>query len=386
MSTVTAEAEDTLAEHNIPLNVQDMYKHTLGYFFRFVAEYLDDPAVSEVMINGPDVVYIEKQGRLQRAERTFPDAESLHAAVKNLAQYVGRTLTPDVARFDARMPDGSRVHVTLPPCSRNGTCISIRKFSKVNFTIDDLVQRESMTPDAAAFLKLCVQMEKNMLVSGGTGSGKTSLLNALSGLIPPGDRILVLEDSTELKLQQEHVLYYECVPGDRRGRGKVTIRDLFHSALRMRPTRVVVGEVRSGEALDMIQAMTSGHSGSMSTIHANTPGDALNRLETLSMMGGLEMPLRAIRSQVASAIDIVVQISRFRDGTRRLVEITEVLGLDDAANYRIQPIYSFVMTEKPTGSRVQGALQWTNARPSFAVDIGLLGFAEEASRLQYLFS
>ncbi len=370
----------------VALTHEELYRHTVRYFFRYVGAYLDDPEVSEIMINGHHCVYIERKGRLEKTDCQFPDKESLEASIKNLAQYVGRTLTATVARFDARLPDGSRVHVTLPPCSRNGVCVSIRKFSKVNFTISDLVQRNSMTEEAAEFLSLCILMEKNMLVSGGTGSGKTSLLNALSGLIPRTDRILVLEDSSELKLQQEHVLYYECVAGDKDGRGRVTIRDLFHSALRMRPTRVIVGEVRSGEALDMIQAMTSGHSGSMSTIHANTPSDALNRLETLALMGGLDLPLRAVRTQAASAIDIIVQISRFRDGSRRLVEIAEVLGLDDNGNFRTLPLFRFRMHEKPTATRVVGALEWTGNKPTFAEEVELLGFSDVIQKTAQLFA
>jgi pilus assembly protein CpaF len=365
---------------------EDLYKFTLEYFFRYVGDYLTDPTVSEIMINGPNQIFIERGGKLQPSDHKFPDAESLHACVKNLSQYVGKTLTVDVARFDARLPDGSRVHVTLPPCSRNGVCISIRKFSKVNFTVADLVEKGSLTEEAAEFLKISVLMEKNILVSGGTGSGKTSFLNALSGLIPKNDRILVLEDSSELRLQQEHVLYYECVPGDREGRGRVTIRDLFHSALRMRPTRVIIGEIRAGEALDMIQAMTSGHSGSMSTIHANTPKDALNRLETLCLMGGLDLPLRAIRTQIASAIDLIVQISRFRDGSRRLLEIAEVLGLDQSGDYQTQSIYEFVMREKATRTKVVGDLVWTGRKPSFGHELALLGYTDEVDKTAPLFA
>jgi len=338
------------------------------------------------MVNGHDVVYIESKGKLHLAQDVFPNAEALDACVKNLAQFVGKTITSEVARFDARLPDGSRVHVTLPPCSRNGVCMAIRKFSKVNFTIQDLVKLNAITPKAGDFLRVCVLTEKNLIVSGGTGSGKTSLLNAMSGLMPKEDRILVLEDSSELKLQQEHVLYYECVPGDRQGRGKVTIRDLFHSALRMRPTRVVIGEIRSGEALDLIQAMTSGHSGSMSTVHANTPKDALNRLETLCMMGGLEMPLHAIRTQVASAIDVIVQISRFRDGSRRLVEISEVLGLDDSGAYHCAPIFAFKLDGHDEKGAIRGGLEWSGHKPTFAKDVLMHGFKDEIASIAELFS
>ncbi|GMV92578.1 MAG: hypothetical protein AMXMBFR82_23560 [Candidatus Hydrogenedentota bacterium] len=364
---------------------REIYEHTLRYFFRFVEEHLDDATVSEIMINGPREVYIERQGRVEKSPLSFPGHEALYASVKNLAQYVGRVLTPDVARFDARLPDGSRVHVTLPPCSRNGICIAIRKFSNVNFTVADLVSRDSISEEGAEFLRICVLMEKNMLVSGGTGSGKTSLLNALSGFIPSTDRILVLEDSSELRMQQEHVLYYEAVSGDKHGKGRVTIRDLFHSALRMRPTRVVIGEIRGGEALDLLQAMTSGHSGSMSTIHANTPKDALNRLETLALMGGLDLPLRAIRTQVASAIDVIVQISRFRDGSRRLVEIAEVLDLDPQGNYQTRPMYVFELEGRPTKSKVEGVMRWTGNLPTFAEELRALGYSDEVNLTRQLF-
>lgn len=362
-----------------------IYLHTLRYFLSPLIAYMDSPKVSEIMINGPNDVFVEIGGKLRKVEEKFSDPDALHGFVKNLAQYVGKTLTPDVSRFDARLPDGSRVHVTLPPFSRNGICVAIRKFSDVNFKVADLVASGSLSDEAAAFLRICVLLEKNLLVSGGTGSGKTSLLNALSGLLPPTDRILVLEDSSELRLQQEHVLYFECVSGDRHGRGRVTIRDMFHSAMRMRPTRVVVGEVRSGEALDMIQAMTSGHSGSMSTIHANTPADALSRLETLALMGGLDLDLRAIRVQVASAIDVVVQISRFRDGSRRLVDISEVEGLSETGTYKLASIYKFELEEKQANEKVLGGLRWTGSCPTFSDELALHNLQNECGPCAHVF-
>lgn len=360
-----------------------LYKHTLKFFFRFVSEHLDDPEVSEIMINGPKTIYYEKKGKLFKSSASFPDEDSLRACVINLSQFVGRTITEETTRFDARFPDGHRVHVMLPPCARNGICIAIRKFSPVNFKIADLVRMGSMSAQAAEYLALCVQLGKNIFISGGTGSGKTSMLNAMSGLIPADERILVLEDTNELQLQQEHVLYFESVAGDREGRGRVTIRDLFHSALRMRPSRIVIGEIRSGEALDLIQAMTTGHSGSMSTIHANNPVDALSRFETLCLMGGLDLPLRVIRSQVASALDVIVQINRFRSGARKMVEVAEVGGLDEARGaHTLNPVFCY--DHEANGG--QGRLSWTGRTSFYAEELRLQGMAPALNLTRELFA
>jgi pilus assembly protein CpaF len=243
-------------------------------------------------------------------------------------------------------------------------------------TLDALVSMGSLTEEAREFVELCVLMERNIVISGGTGTGKTSLLNVLSSLIQPDHRILVLEDSSELALRQDHVLYLEAKPPDRQGRGAVTIRDLFHSSLRMRPDRIVVGECRGGEAIDLIQAMTSGHGGSMTTLHANSPGDALNRLETMALMSGIEMPLVALRSQVVSAIDIVVQLGRFHDGSRRILDIAEVRGLDDSGRYDVRSIYQFAFTGKNPDGGVVGQLERTGQRPGFSAEISQKGYAD----------
>lgn len=267
--------------------------------------------------------------------------------------------------MDARLPDGSRVHVILPPCASKGICISIRKFSKDPLTIEKLLQFGSLTEDSVEFIKACTLLKKNVMVSGGTGTGKTSLLNVLSSLIPNDERIIVIEDSAELQMQQDHILLLETQVPDRQGKGEVSIRDLLHSTLRLRPDRIVIGEIRGGEALDLLQAMNTGHGGTMGTIHANDPFGALNRLETLTLFSGIELPLRAIRSQVSSAIDIVVQATRFHDGSRKVSHISEVLSLGEDGNYHVADIFRFNKTGTGEGGRILGSLEPTGTVPTF---------------------
>lgn len=337
---------------------------------------MDDRAVSEIMINGHLDIRVERGGKITKTDIQFSSDDQLRAAVRNIAQYVGKRITADTSRFDARLPDGSRVHVVLPPASRQGICVAIRKFQQSTITFDALVTMGTLTAEAREFLELCVLTEKNVVLSGGTGTGKTSLLNLMSSLIHPTHRIIVLEDTSELALRQEHVLYFETKPPDRQGHGAVSIRDLFHSSLRMRPDRIVVGECRGGEAIDLIQAMTSGHGGSMTTLHANSPADALNRLETMALMSGIEMPLVALRSQVASAIDIVLQLGRFHDGSRKILEISEVLGLNPTGGYDVRSIYAFEFLSKGEDGTVIGRLERTGARPSFRTELDLKGYGE----------
>ena len=317
----------------------NIFETTVGHFLTPVLPYLEDPEVAEVMINRFDEIYVEKKGQLTRTDATFGDNDAFMAAVNNVLQYTGKRIDPLQPLVDARLPDGSRVHVVLAPLSRAGTLMCIRKFAKVMFDADHLVELGSWTEAAKEYLQCCVLAEKNILVSGGTSSGKTSLLNVLSSFVPDYQRIVVIEDSAELELQQSHVVSLESRPPDRWGRGEVTISDLFKSSLRLRPDRIIIGETRGGEALDIIQAMTSGHAGSMSTLHATMPTDALNRLETLAMMNSVEMPLYALRAQVISAIDVVVQVSRFNDGRRGLTHISEVLPLTDDGRYQVQDIF-----------------------------------------------
>lgn len=344
---------------------RDIFAATIDHYLAPIKPYLDDTNVSEVMINSPDEIYIEKDGQLVRTDARFVDAEAFEIAINNILQYTGKSVSDQQPLLDGRLPDGSRVHVARPPCARFGTTMTIRKFSKMMLDIDWLVELGTLTDQARDYLKVAVASEQNLLVTGGTSSGKTSLLNALSRFIPAGQRIVVIEDSAELQLQQDHVISLESKPPDHHGHGSVTIRDLFRSSLRLRPDRIIIGEVRGGEALDMIQAMTSGHGGSMGTLHANNPSDALNRLETMALMSKVELPLMALRGQVASAIDLVVQMSRQIGGGRLVIQITEVGPVGDDGHYRLRDMF----TLRPTAGHEQDKqmqLTWTGTRSSMA--------------------
>lgn len=351
----------------------DIYRETTRHFLRPVLPLLDDAAVSEILINGPEQIYFEKAGKLHLSPLKFPDAQTLMAAARNIAEYVNRRIDENHHSMDARLPDGSRVHVIIPPASRRGVCISIRKFQKSSFNLPSLVERGSISPDAAEFLELCVMLHKNTVIAGGTGTGKTSMLNALSASIPEGERIVVIEDSSELQLHQPHTVYLEAQPPRPDGKGQVTIRDLFVDSLRMRPDRIVVGEVRRGEALDMIQSMLSGHAGALTTVHATTPRDALIRLETLCLMNDVSLPVHVARAQVASAIHLIVQIARFSDGSRRVQSICEGLGLDANNQYQHQELFRFEASGLDAQGRIQGKLAAMGKRPSFADEVRGMG-------------
>lgn len=340
----------------------NIFAATVEHFLGPIMPFLEDPAVSEIMVNAPDEIYVESSGRLVRTEAKFEDADAMMAAVNNVLQYTGKRLTAEHPLIDSRLPDGSRVHVILHPLSRRGTIMTIRKFAKVMFGADHLVKLGSWTAEAREYLDVCVQAEKNVLVAGGTSSGKTCLLNVLSGFIPGHQRIVVIEDSAELELQQDHVVSLECRPADRWGRGEVGITQLFRSSLRLRPDRIIIGECRGGEALDIVQAMTSGHAGSMSTLHANMAMDALNRLETLAMMAKLELPLHALRAQIASAIDVIIQVTRFTDGRRGLTEIAEVLPLSDDGHYNLQDMFTYQLSDDEAGRGGKGRLEWSGKK------------------------
>ncbi len=344
---------------------KDIFEQSIKRYFATIMPYMEDDSVSEIMINGPDDIWVEIKGKLHKTDARFEVEDDLISGCKNIAQYVGKTLNVLNPRMDARLPDGSRVHVVLPPCARNGVSVAIRRFGKFSLTIDKLIDYGSITPVAAKFVELCVHMEKNLIVAGGTGSGKTSLLNCISTLINPNERILVIEDSTELQLQQPHVVMLEARGPDAKGRGRVEIGDLFHSAMRLRPDRIVIGEIRGGEALSLLQAMTSGHGGSMSTTHATYPDDTLRRLETMAMMSDVELPLSALRSQVASAIQIIVQTSRFNDGSRKLTHIAECLGLSENGEYKIYPIFEFKHRGYGEGGKVLGQMEPCGNIPTF---------------------
>jgi pilus assembly protein CpaF len=352
-----------------------IYEASVRHFLAPVIEYLDDPAVSEVMVNGPHEVYVERRGKVERTDASFGSDERLAAAVRNIAQFAGRAVSEATARFDARLPDGSRVHVVNPPSARKGTTVAIRKFAKSLFDLEKLSKVGSISETARHFLSVTVKGRKNIIVAGGTGTGKTSFLNALSAEIPPSERILTIEDSAELQFRQPHVVTLEAQTPDARGRGGVSIRDLVHSALRLRPDRIVVGECRGGEALDLVQAMASGHPGSMSTIHASSTLGALYRLETLAMMSDLGLPHAAIRAQVRDSVDLVVSIVRFADGTRRVVEIAEVIRDGEPTEYVVEPLFKFEGVAGDAEGQVRGSLVRTGASPTFAKafrNVGLL--------------
>ena len=357
---------------------KDVFAATIEHYLKPIKAYLDDPSVSEVMINHADEIFIEKDGALTKTPARFADQEAYEAAVNNILQFTGKSLADESSLIDSRLPDGSRVHVAKAPCARYGTAVTIRKFSKMMLDIDWLIELGTLTRQAAEYLRVCVAAEQNLLVTGGTSSGKTSLLNALSGFIPKGSRVVVIEDSAELQLQQEHVISMETKPADAMGRGAVTIRELFRSSLRLRPDRIIIGEVRGGEALDMIQAMTSGHGGSMGTLHANNPRDGLNRLETMALMSKVELPLYALRAQVASAIDVVVQMSRHIGGRRLVTQVSEVGVLDNDGRYVLRDLFRLAPAAAGESAAERDKslqLTWTGERSALA---GRLEPAEQA--------
>ncbi|MDP6380352.1 MAG: ATPase, T2SS/T4P/T4SS family [Phycisphaerae bacterium] len=372
------------AEEGREVSEQMVFEETIRHFLEPVRAFLEDPEVVEIMCNGPNEIYVERKGKLELTDAKFENEERMIAAMRNILQFVGKRLNPDLPLQDARLPDGSRVHIAMPPCSRVGPCLTIRKFVRKAFDMGFLVQSRTLSEMARDFLQLCVLSEKNLLISGGTSSGKTSLMNVLTGYVPADRRIVVIEESSELQLQQPHVISLETRGPDRYGRGAVPIRMLFKHSLRMRPDRIIVGEVRGGEAMDMIQAMTSGHGGSMSTLHADSATDTILRLETLAMMGGVDMPLHALRARIASAIDIVVQMMRFADGSRRVVQISEVLPLDKG-EYRLQDMFELRM---PPGARklIDADLVWSGRKPSFADDVPTKLLAESLPSLGEMFA
>ncbi|MBT3201184.1 MAG: CpaF family protein [Phycisphaerales bacterium] len=341
-----------------------IFEVTVDHFLTPIKEYMDDPAVAEIMINAWDEIYVEKKGKLTLTGAKFADSSAMLAAVNNVLQYTGKRMDPMHPLIDSRLPDGSRVHVVLAPLCRAGTTMTIRKFAKKMFDADNLTKIGTWTEEAKEYIELMVRAEKNILVAGGTSSGKTSLLNVLSTFVPNHQRIVTIEDSAELELQQDHVVILEARMPDRWGRGGVNISELFRSSLRLRPDRVIIGEVRGGEAMDMIQAMTSGHAGSMSTLHANTALSTLNRLETLAMMNPIDLPLHALRSQIASAIDMIVLVTRFNDGRRCLTEIAEVLPLDDNGQYQTHPMFEYKLVGEE-GKKGIGTLQWSGIKSIF---------------------
>ncbi len=330
---INAKINEVLNQNRKHLSQSDKQKaHNLVmdevFGFGPITSLLDDPTVTEVMVNGPNDIFVERFGKIEVTNSRFRDDRHVLHTIDKIISPLGRRVDESSPMVDARLPDGSRVNIIIPPLSLKGPAITIRKFAVDPFTLEDLISFGTLTIDMAKFLRSSVRGRINVLVSGGTGSGKTTLLNVISGFIPDDERIVTIEDAAELQLQQRHVLPLESRPANIEGKGKVSIRDLVVNSLRMRPDRIVVGEVRSGEALDMLQAMNTGHDGSLTTVHANTPRDSLARLETMVMMSGMDLPSRAIREQVASAIHLIVQVARFTDGSRKITKITEIAGME----------------------------------------------------------
>lgn len=354
---------------------REIFKQVLNDLLGFgpIQPLLDDPDVSEIMVNGPKKIFIEKKGQLAKSEITFDDDDHVVRIIDRIIMPLGRRVDFDSPTVDARLPDGSRVNAVVRPVSIDGPSITIRKFRKDKLTTEDLISFGSITKQMADFLAACVKARFNIVISGGTGSGKTTLLNVVSGFIPDGERIITIEDAAELQLQQDHVMRMETKPANSEGLHAVSIRDLVKNSLRMRPDRIVVGEVRGGEALDMLQAMNTGHDGSLTTVHANSPRDAISRLETLVLMAGMELPLKVVRTQISSAIDLIIQQTRLKDGKRKVTAITEVAGMEGDVVV-LTDIFKFNQTGVTQDGQVLGEMQPTGIRPNFTPRLEAAGF------------
>ena len=359
---------ETLTEERIPLSRtgrSDLFEQIVADILGYgpLEMLLADESITEILVNGPDQVYIERNGVLEETDIRFRDTAEIMRIIDRIVAPLGRRVDESSPMVDARLPDGSRVNVIIPPLSLVGPCISIRKFAKGVFSAEDMIRLETITKEMAEFLRACVLARLNIVVSGGTSTGKTTLLNVLSGFLPDNERIVTIEDAAELQLHQRHIVRLEARPPNVEGRGEITIRQLVINALRMRPDRIVVGEVRGGAALDMLQAMNTGHDGSLTTVHSNTPRDTLHRVETMVLMAGMDLPLRAVREQIASAFDLIVHLNRLVDGNRKVVRVSEVQGMEGDIIV-MQDIFRFVQTGVQNG-RVQGHFTATGIRPKF---------------------
>jgi len=384
---VTAEQRDDFIKQRIegiynqanlklPQDVRGMiFKEVLNELLGFgpIQPLLNDTDITEVMVNGPKNVYVEKKGKLQKSHVVFDDNNHVLQIIDRIILPLGRRVDADSPTVDARLPDGSRVNAVIPPVAIDGPCITIRKFSKARLGIDALIDFGSITDKMAEFLRACVLAHLNIIISGGTGSGKTTLLNVLSSFIPENERIITIEDAAELQLQQDHVLRMETKAANVDGRGEVPIRELVRNSLRMRPDRIVVGEVRGGEALAMLQAMNTGHDGSLTTVHSNSPRDAIARLETLVLMAGMDLPLKVVRQQIASAVDLIVQQSRLTDGSRKVTAVTEIAGME-GDTVVLTDVFKFEQTGVSPEGKVLGDLKPTGIRPLFSPRLESAGF------------
>ena len=377
---VNTQLQAALDEESTPLSLadrvrlgEDIANDILGY--GPIQTYLEDPEVSEVMVNGPDKVYIERHGKIERTPTSFIDEPHLRRVIDKIVGEVSRRVDESSPMVDARLPDGSRINAVIHPLAIGGPFLKVRKFSKDPLQVDDLVVNKTFTPPLARFLEACVVGRLNVVVSGGTDAGKTTFLNVLSSFIPADERVVTIEDSKELQLRQEHVVSLEARPTNIEGKGEVTIRDLVRNSLRMRPDRIIVGECRSGEALDMLQAMNTGHEGSLTTIHSNSPRDTLSRIETMTLMAGFDLPIRVIREQMSSAIDLIVHLARLRDGTRRVVQVSEVQHMEgEVIVMQDLFMFDFSMGIDDDGA-YKGTLKSMGIRPKFTDKLADAGIA-----------
>ena len=387
MESVPAPQRTTFVQQNIlkafeqtqiklPEDIKkEIFKQVLNDLLGFgpIQPLLDDPDITEIMVNGPKKIFIEKGGKLTKANVSFDDDDHVVRIIDRIILPLGRRVDFDSPTVDARLPDGSRVNAVVRPVAIDGPSITIRKFRKDRLQVQDLINYGSITKNMADFLEACVKAHLNIVISGGTGSGKTTLLNVLSGFIPENERIITIEDAAELQLQQDHVMRMETKSANADGLHAVSIRELVKNSLRMRPDRIVVGEVRGGEALDMLQAMNTGHDGSLTTVHSNSPRDAISRMETLVLMAGMDLPLKVVRQQISSAIDVIVQQSRLKDGQRKIIAITEVAGMEGDIVV-LTDVFKFNQTGVTTDGKIQGELKPTGIRPMFSSRLEASGF------------
>jgi pilus assembly protein CpaF len=369
-TVLAAEAQDITGEAKEEI-VRLVVDEIVG--FGPIDPLLRDPTVTEVMVNGPHLVYYEREGKIYESDLCFQNQEHIMRVIDRIIAPIGRHVDEASPMVDARLPDGSRVNIIIPPLSPDSPTITIRKFSRYLLQIDDLVRIGTMPREISEFLGACIRAKINMAISGGTGTGKTTLLNAFSTFLPPGERIVTIENPLELQLQRRHVVRLEARPPGLEGRGEVTQRDLFRNALRMRPDRIIVGEVRGSEAFDMLQAMNTGHEGSLTTLHANSPRDALSRIEDMVLLAGFDIPVATIREEMASALHLIVQMSRLSDGSRRVTQVTEISGMEGAA-VTMQDIFRFQITGVAADGTIEGGFQATGIRPHFTEKLEMLGF------------